>query len=276
MRTIDLDSWDDLPQALAELRDELGADPGLGPERQYHKRGPTLLFRGHADSQWGLETTLERWSERQFTVQEYLRRAHSCVNEIESVTGREWHLRTVAQIEEEIVSQQMPSKVHLPHYDFLVYLRHHGFPSPLLDWTTSPFVAAYFAYEQQTAAERCGLFAFVRQPTDEGQPVGERLIQTQGPKVTAHVRHFSQKAWYTTSTRWNAEQQSHTFVPHLPSDVGDQGPRELFWRITLPRRDRLKALRNLEDYNINHFTLYQTDDALIRTMTLRTFVLAEE
>jgi len=274
MRTIDLDSWDDLPRALADLRDELGAGQGLGPERQFLDKGPTLLFRGHTDSEWGLRTTLERWSDREYTVQEYLRRARSCVNEIESVTGREWHLRSFAEIEEEIVSQQTPTKVHLPHYDFLIYLRHHGFPSPLLDWTTSPYVAAYFAFEQQSEVERCGLFAFVQQPSDEGEQVGERLIQTQGPKVTAHVRHFSQKAWYTTSTRWDEEHQTHTFAPHLPSGE-DAGQKDLFLRITLPRRDRLKALRNLEEYNINHFTLYQTDDALIRTMTLRTFVLAE-
>ena len=44
-------------------------------------------------------------------------------------------------------------------------------------------------------------------------------------------------------------------------------------KIILPAKDRKKALKYLEDHNINHFSLFGSEDSLITTMAVNDFDL---
>jgi hypothetical protein len=82
----------------------------------------------------------------------------------------------------------------------MAYLRHHGFPSPLLDWSSSPYVAAYFAFAEPVEdGKNVAIYAY-RERGDGGFKIGgndEPFIRQLGPYVSGPKRHFAQRSQYT-------------------------------------------------------------------------------
>jgi FRG domain len=81
-------------------------------------------------------------------------------------------------------------------YEYLVYLRHHGFPSPLLDWSASPYVAAFFAFDSPPKeAERVAVYTFL-QDTIDGVSSDAHLFIV-GPYLRSDPRHLLQQCRYS-------------------------------------------------------------------------------
>ena len=100
-----------------------------------------VLFRGQCDSSWKLQTTLERYTDKEFSVGLYNTVLSSIYPATASFTGKEWPMQDESWDK---------SKDHFstpPNYEFMVYARHHGFPTPLLDWSQSIYVALFFAFQ---------------------------------------------------------------------------------------------------------------------------------
>lgn len=92
-----------------------------------------FIYRGQGNSEWVLSTTLHRTGQipthNDFVV--YFETVLPFVQEpIEAWDGSRRDLTDPFQLAQ-----------------FLAFLQHHRFPTPLLDWTFSPYVAAYFAFE---------------------------------------------------------------------------------------------------------------------------------
>ena len=117
------------------------------------------------EASWPLTTTLERATPRN-TVHDYYRITGIINPQIEAFTEKQWpvpgydEIRALATNYDAFSLKLLAGD--LPGYSYMMYLRHHGFPSPLLDWTYSLYVAAYFAFRTSSAADRVAIYVFRR------------------------------------------------------------------------------------------------------------------
>ena len=130
-----LDSWEHFDEEIARVFERFEKTKGRTTIKASVSEP---LFRGQADSRWPLRTTLERFTANPKSIAEYHRVLSIVSRAVKSHTGTAWP----------IVDGEVDERHHgpPPAYEFMIYLRHHGFPSPLLDWSQSPYVAAFFAF----------------------------------------------------------------------------------------------------------------------------------
>ncbi len=226
-----------------------------------------LLFRGHADSRWTLQSTLERAGHAEMPLSHYIQMCGSARRFLSN------HLPTDIQFKESCDCCYDVASRFFPNYEYLGFLRHHGFPSPLLDWTESPYVAAFFAFRSiPEGVENVRIYIYQATSTEgRSSSADEPCLFLQGPFAAIHERHATQQCWYTVCMK-SRDASDCVLTPHQAGfDYGRESPcmQDSLVECDLPVSARDEAMADLFAMNITPYTLFRSVDSLVETAALR-------
>ena len=235
--------------------------------------GSRLLFRGQGNSRWRLETTLEQSGHPTMSLAAYYRLITLLGPAVEAFTRMSTPVYDLSLIERLSGIEAFFEPDRFPSgslYEYMAYLRHHGFPSPLLDWSRSPYVATFFAFRHADPEEgKRSIYGYCESLTGaKGGAVGERTIRTLGPYLRTHPRHFLQQSAYTVCESLDAN-KNWQYDSHQAAFEGARPGQDFLWRFDLPSTERIKVLRLLNEFNLNAYSLFDSDETLLETLWIR-------
>ena len=199
-----------------------------------------LYFRGQRDSSWGLNTTLDRFS------QTLDRRCGGTYKTLlgsftKSLRGRSNVAKEIDRNEDEIWAIG----------------QHNGLATPLLDWTTASYIALFFAFEEDTPsstgkrtiwavhkyiAEEMEVFNENKTAEDEFKFVD--LITDHNPRLLSQSGVFTKQPIAFNFESWIEERWK---------GITD---RPVMFIVHLPDSERVRILTNLRQMNIHHASIY--------------------
>ncbi len=217
------------------------------------KGGAKYYFRGQQKSEWKLQSTFHRHSEKTgISLLDYLDRIIPEVSYYVSA-----HQNENIDISDEIQFGALLAK-----------LQHHGFPTPLLDWTMSPYIAAYFAFKDldpqnpDTQTVTIHMFAINEWSSTFQQPLNLRdsvqFVSPFRPQARGNPRMIRQMA-VTTAT--NVSNMSEYLTSR-----GKETNKTFLYFATLPVSERKLVMNELNLMGINSMTMFPDFDGICSAM----------
>lgn len=247
-----------------------------------------ILFRGQGDSSWKIESTLERSGIERISFEDYYMYVEAYKRSINSL-GYHFKLGQCDETGKKIDFKDYRdiSWNRFPDLSFLSFLRHHGFPTPLVDVTKSEYVALFFACENLKYGKDLESSANTDAKVFVIQGDLWSLGGTECPEfhnighyIEANPRHIAQQSEYLIPTYYEAGEnrqwhfisfeQSLQYQKQLKDASKESFPSEPddVYEIVIDGDSKSKILSELAQMNINHYTLYLDEDALVKKLKM--------
>jgi hypothetical protein len=102
---------------------------------------------------------------------------------------------------------------------------------------------------------------------------------TFGPIVRTHKRHFLQQCEYSLCAIM--KDNEWRFEEHERADTDWEGDDSFLVnsqiiKFNIPGSERVKVLKNLDQYNLNALSLFGSEEGLMETMAYRAFDFSEK
>jgi hypothetical protein len=225
-----------------------------------HANTPAYIYRGQADADWKIVSTLDRLEKRFPTTKNYLGSNPSHFNC--SPATREQHLEA---FKEAVRGKRGSNPQALSENEWWALAQHHGLATPLLDWTYSPFVALFFAFEEAHCTNKEGKSYEPEKRAVYAVPV--HIISKKDESDPAIPFIFSPRR--EISYRLSSQSGVLMKMPKgmdLESNVGSRftdetsetniHARSILMKITIPNKGRVECLKFLNKMNINRMSLF--------------------
>jgi hypothetical protein len=228
---------------------------------------PTLIYRGQANANWKVESTLDRL-EKRVPTQPY--RGNSKYFKTPRV-HRELQLKRFKELARGKFVLEIPPQDDEDD-EWWALAQHYGLATPMMDWTYCPFVALFFAFEEEKCDCKDGysvpefrvLFALAHQLLSKDKQKKERP-QAFSPMGHANYRLTNQGGLFLKMPK-NTDLESwvkrnfrkETYEEPKSNCSGNLHPALILQKFIIHNNDneREECLRFLDHMNINRASLF--------------------
>jgi hypothetical protein len=190
------------------------------------------VFRGHASENWKLESTLKR------------KRLENGKSQIEG--------NVLEVFKKHCLGRRGHNPSNLSESEWWALGQHFGLDTPLLDWSDSPYVAAFFAFNSEITETEYVVVWLLLKSINNNPGVRELNpkchLEFLTPYLDENARLINQRGLFVRTPNMECVNE---WVEQLLADRTIN-----LGRILIPRSEKDIALDSLDKMNINDFTLF--------------------